>query len=157
MCLDANRDMTHAEMQRKLFDCLSPQVDWAYTEFRLPNGRIADLLMQFEDYKIVIEVKTVLKESLFLNAFHKYSKYCDMLVLASPPQLVHQDLDIFEANWVNPAIIKMGIWWVTWDGITAIRLPAILHKEKTARSKRNARFGSHPAVIGSPACTAGKP
>ena len=57
----------------------------AFQEFALPDRKIADIFASRMSGKIlIVEVKSTLKDYLVLEAYLKYSKYCDAFYVAAP-------------------------------------------------------------------------
>lgn len=157
MCNDAYKDMTHGEMQQMLWRSVAVFADFAATEFKLPNGRIADVIYRVGKTRVIIEVKTFLKESLIYEAVCKYAQHCDYLVMATPPQLLQDDVTRPLSIAVSPLIECVGIWLVTWDGPTEARPARNLREPKRGPVLRPAPVPTPSAAIGSPACTADQP
>lgn len=56
-----------------------------FTEFKLPNGRIADIISYMPNLEIhIIEVKTTLKASMADYTILKYRGYANKLYIAAP-------------------------------------------------------------------------
>lgn len=154
---DAYRDMSHYEMQQMLWRKVASFADYAAIEHKLPNGKIADVFYQVDGIRIIVEVKTILRQSLIEKAWEKYRTQCAYLAIACPPQLVLGEEAPLLASWESELIGRVGIWWVDWCGITEIR-PAYCLDVKTPGRIIHMRRASSPfAVIASPGCTARTP
>lgn len=84
MCLDANRDPTHHELQQLCWNWLIKQNYEPSIEFRLPNRRIADIYCETRHGSVIIECKTFLTPSLADEVWKKYHDYCNYLFIAGP-------------------------------------------------------------------------
>jgi hypothetical protein len=154
---DAYRDMTHYEMQQYIWRRVAPFAEYADIERRIANGRKADVYYQVGRTTVIVEVKTLLKDSLIESAWNKYSGYCDYLAIACPPQLCYQDYPPLLSGWHKECLDRIGIWWVEWHGLTEIRPAARLDVETPGVIKLMSRALSPFAVIASPGCTAPRP
>lgn len=154
---DAYRDMTHQEMQQVIWRKVAGFADYANVEQRLLNGKIADVFYQVGRIQVIVEVKTILKQSLIERTFAKYRGACDYLAIASPPALVRDDRAGRPLDWNDDRIARVGIWWVEWHGITEIRPACRLNVETPGHVVLMSRASSPFAAIGSPACTARRP
>lgn len=75
----------HTYLTGQTFSLLERMFGPTVTEYRLPNGRIADLLtIHNHDTIIITEVKTYATNSLITGAIMKYAPYCDKLFIAAP-------------------------------------------------------------------------
>lgn len=154
---DAYRDMTHSEMQQMIWRKVAAFADYCNVEQRLDNGKIADVFYQVGQVTVIVEVKTLLKESLIENAYHKYADQCNYLAVACPPQMVSHDISEQWSGWRDHRYNSVGIWWVQWQGLTEIR-PACRLRVKTPGLIMLMSPASSPfTVIGSPPCTAEEP
>lgn len=154
---DAYRDMTHYEIQQFIWRKVAKFADYANIEQRLENGRKADVYYQVGRTTVIVEVKHVLKESLFDQAWGKYAAYCDYLVMAGRPQLVtddqYQPLSIPR----RMSLLRIGVWLVDWSGISEVRPACRLQAVTLAHAIRMSPALSPCTVIGSSACTAHTP
>ena len=157
MCLEANNDMSHYEMQQFLWRRVARFADYARTEQRLPNNKKADVLYQVGPTTIIIEVKATLKESLFENAYRKYANYCDYLVIATPPQFASQSRRSPLSITANAALDKIGVWLVDWLEIWEDRPACRLQMQAPAATVRMPPAWSPCTVIASPGCTVPAP
>jgi|1186.fasta_scaffold39441_1 hypothetical protein len=126
MCLEANRDLTHSEMQSVVAAELRKLWEVVETEYRLPNGRIADIFAECNGMALIVEVKTSIKTSIIQEVYRKYSRHCDYLVIASPFQLEDESQIHAGLGWADFELKKIGRWFVSWHEITALRSPALL-------------------------------
>jgi len=154
---DAYRDMSHQEMQQLIWRRVAQFADYANTEQRLSNGKRADVYYQVGQLRVIVEVKTLLKESLIENAWNKYSGYCEYLAIACPPQLCYQDTAPGVSGWHRECLQRVGIWWVEWHGLTQIRPAARLDVKTPGRIMLMSQASSPFTVIASPGCTAPQP
>lgn len=154
---DAYRDMTHSEMQQVIWRSVAKFADYANVEQRLSNGRIADVFYQVGQITVIIEVKTIVRDSLIEAAWRKYNSMCDYLAIASPPQLVHSDRTRLLDQWRDEQVARVGLWWVNWLGITEIRPACRLDTKTPGHAIHMSRASSPFTAIGSPACTADEP
>lgn len=123
MCLEANRDLTHSEMQSVVAAELRKLWDNVETEHRLPDGRIADVYAEYDGTKIIVEVKTSLRPSLIQEVYRKYREHCDYLIIATPFQLLYEDATHASLGWCNFELKKIGRWFVDWHEITSLKQP----------------------------------
>lgn len=157
MSNDLYRDMTHSEIQEMLLRIVSGFADYANIEQRLDNGKKADVFYQCGPTTVIIEVKTLLRESLIESAWRKYRQHCNYLAIACPPQRVYNDRAAPLTGWTNEQINRIGIWNVSWEEIREVRPCCRLDVLTPGRVVHMAPASSPFAVIGSPACTAPKP
>ncbi len=75
----------HTELLTRTHNTLARISAEIRTEFRLPNGRIADIVIRthFDDI-IIVEVKSAFHPSFIEEAIGKYSKYGNYLCIALP-------------------------------------------------------------------------
>lgn len=120
---DAYRELSHDEMQARLYRTWAPIADFIKTEHSLPGGRIADIYMRMCGATIITEVKSELKMSLLDVTIDKYYEHCDFLIYACPPQaqIIVDTAPIL--NWQNIRRSKPGILFVDWQSITWMRQP----------------------------------
>lgn len=154
---DAYRDMSHYDMQQFIWRKVAPFADYANIEQRLPNGKIADVFYQVGQINVIIEVKTLIKDSLIQAAFRKYWDQCHYLAIACPPQLCYQDRAPLLPSWQEARFDKVGLWWVDWRGITEIRPACRLDVKTPGHVVHMSRASSPFAVIASSGCTARGP
>lgn len=154
---DAYRDPSHSEIQQLIWRKVAQFADYAQVEQRLLNNKVADVFYQCGRTTVIVEVKTQLKDSLIETAFEKYGKLCDYLVIASPAQLIRHDKYDPVSGWRAENVKRVGIWWVSWEGITEIRPAHRLDVKTPGLTIRMGPALSPFAVIGSPACTARRP
>jgi len=157
MCDPANLDPTHSEMKQLLWRCLAPWVDDVKLEHRLPNGRIADLFYWYRDITVIIEVKTILRDSLARIALEKYGDHADYLIIACPAQFL-------PADWIEPATAgwpsqneRFGLWFVDWQRVTEIQRAQPLKTRTAEHPPKAARPSPSSTVIGSAPCTVATP
>lgn len=150
---DAYKDPSHAEMQQLIWRRVATFADYANVEHRLSNKKIADVYYQCGATIIIVEVKTILKDTLITDAWRKYHSHCNYLVIACPPQPRHDDCGSLVAGWVNEQLMRVGIWWVDWSGIRECRPACRLDTKMPGRMVRMAPALAPFTVIGSPACT----
>ena len=75
----------HTELEVRVTEFLTKYYSFPTVNFRLPTGRIADLILITPAREVwIIEVKTVLKHSLIIEAAEKYYRYCNRLFVAAP-------------------------------------------------------------------------
>lgn len=113
-------------MQKLLLRTISVKTGFVRSEWKLPNERIADVYYVDKGIVHIIEVKTELKDSLIVEAFSKYSKYCDYLYIAAGRQPYIRELGSLEMLCWKRAIDKVGIMLVQWDSITVLRPASVL-------------------------------
>lgn len=154
---DAYRDMTHTEMAQFIWQKVVKFADYANTEQRLPNGKIADVFYQVGQTEVIVEVKTELKQSLIEAAYRKCSGCCHYLAVACPPQLCGNDSAPLLTSWSSEQIDAVGIWWVEWQGLTQVRPAARLDVKTPGRIVQMSPASSPFTVIGSPPCTVRSP
>jgi DNA repair protein MmcB-like len=154
---DAYRDMSHAEMQQVIWRKVAGFASYANIEHRLSNGKIADVYYQVGEVRVIVEVKTIVRDSLIKAAWKKYHTVCDYLVIASPPQLIHQDEPPRMSGWPNDRVERIGFWWVEWTGITEIRPACRLDVKTPGHEVVMSRASSPFTVIAAPGCTANEP
>src|SRR4051794_17836286 len=105
---DAYRDMSHYEMQQFIWRKVAAFADYANIEQRLSNEKIADVFYQCGMTTVIVEVKTQLKHSLIKNAWNKYSKRCEYLAIACPPQLYYDDDPARTWGWPDECLSCVG-------------------------------------------------
>ena len=154
---DAYRDPSHYEIQQLIWRKVAQFADSAAVEYRLPNGKIADILYRVKATTVIVEVKTIVRQSLIERAWKKYNTQCDYLVIASPPQLVRIDHMSEVASWEDDRIMRIGLWWVDWLGITEIRRANRLGVKTPGQSAVPDRASTPFTVIASPGCTVQRP
>jgi hypothetical protein len=154
---DAYRDMTHYEMQQFVWRKVARFADYANIEQRLSNGKIADVFYQVGRVTVIVEVKALLKQSLIDAAWQKYHDQCHYLAIASPPQLVHSDQAQLIGGWNSERLDRVGLWWVSWEGITEIRPACRLNVKTPGHVVHMSQASSPFTVIASPGCTAHRP
>lgn len=157
MCSPANADPTHSEMKQLLWRRLAPWVDDIKVEHRLPNGRIADIYYWYREITVIIEVKTILRDSLARIALEKYSEHADYLVIACPTQLL-------PADWVEPATAgwpsgseRLGLWFVDWHRIIEVQQAQPLKTITAGHAPSTDRPSPSSTVIGTAPCTVRAP
>ncbi len=151
---DAYRDMSHAEIQQLVWRKVAEFADYATVEQRLQSNKIADVFYQVGRITVIVEVKTILRQSLIDDAWRKYRGACDYLVIASPPRLVVSDQAQLIPSWEDERIARVGIWWVSWQGITEIRPACRLNVRTPGHVVHMSRASSPFTAIGTPPCTA---
>lgn len=129
MCEEANRDMSHYEMQKFVWRRATTFADHAQIEKSLANGRKADVYFEWNGERAIVEVKTQLKDSMIENAWLKYSSQCDYLAIACPPGSYQKDDGGLVEGWKNTKLLKIGVLWVDWEGITVIHPARRLGKQ----------------------------
>lgn len=154
---DAYRDMSHSEMQQLIWRSVAGFADYANVEQRLNNGKIADVLYQVGQITVIVEIKTLVKESLIEAAYNKYADQCNYLAIACPPQLIHNDITPAWSSWRDHRYNSVGLWWVAWTGLTEIRPACRLRVKTPGHVVLMGRASSPFTAIGSPACTADEP
>jgi len=118
------RVLTHSQAVAEIKRLCEPHVRAAYTECKLPHGKIADVLVIAHDLDVIIfEVKTEYRPSLELSAIRKYSHYADWLALVVPGlrrsevMLAPQDVQGYVAT------LGLGLYSVEWARVKCIREP----------------------------------
>lgn len=136
MCEEANLDMSHYEMQQVIWRNAASYADFADIEHRLANGKIADVYYENGETRVIIEVKSSLRDSLIKEVYDKYAEYCDYLVIAMPPH--YPSSPCFEplSIGIGDKYMKVGIWFVDWLGVTVRRYPRLLHNRTAAEPWR---------------------
>ena len=154
---DAYRDMSHSEMQQFIWQKVQAFADYANIEQRLPNNKKADVFYQVGQIRVIVEVKTIVRQSLIEIAWEKYNTQCDYLVIASPAQLIGQDCGPQLSNWRNAQLDRIGLWWVSWLGISEIRPACRLDVKTPGHVIHMSRASSPFTVNATPGCTAPRP
>jgi hypothetical protein len=157
MCVEANLNMTHREMQIEIGRKLFKISDYVHAEYTLANGRRADLYAGVYGTRLIVEIKSELKHSLMEAAIKKYARLCDLLVIATPPALMLEDVDWRSPAWQTGAMQRVGIWQVEWTGVTCVRMPGPIDKAMAELLSVVAPPSTRRTVIGAPACTARRP
>jgi|SRR6185295_10625921 len=124
---DLYRDMTHTEIQQMIWRKVAAFSSFADVEYRLPNGKVADIFYRVGDTRVIVEVKTIIKQSLIESAWTKYTSQCDYLVVAGPEQPILDDKLPPLWGWQSESVRSVGIWWVSWLGVTEFRPARGLH------------------------------
>lgn len=116
------RDLTHHEARDLIPHLWRESTFNAVTEAKLPNGRIADVILNTIEHSIVIiEVKTVLLESLVSQAWDKYGGYCHQLFVAIPNLRIRNLSEIpFLFEWQSERLY-VGLLGVYRDSLAVIR------------------------------------
>lgn len=72
-------------------------------EYRLPSGRIADLICLDHEYNIhICEIKTALSDSIIGAAQMKYQYYCNYLYIGAPiPEIAKILQEMNTLNWAK--------------------------------------------------------
>ncbi len=79
------REITHSQAADMLADEARINGYHAFREFKLPNGKIADVLVRDSRYLIsIFEVKTRFEPRLLDEAEAKYGQWCNRLIFAVP-------------------------------------------------------------------------
>lgn len=103
----------HSELEQTVLTYLWNQNIRTLVNYRLPNGRIADIIYQQQTGEInIVEVKTLLTDSLVQNAITKYQYYCHKLHIAAPQddaeKLIRNDKSAhWPTNLMCPGIIGL--------------------------------------------------
>jgi len=126
---DLYRDMTHREMQQLIWRSVADFADYAAIEYKLQNGKIADIFYTVANTRIIIEVKTIIKQSLIESAWQKYRSQCDYLVIAGPEQPILDDKLHLMWGWHEKSVRDVGIWFVSWLGVTEFRAACRLARD----------------------------
>jgi hypothetical protein len=113
---DESADLIAAEARRNGYQVAR--------EFRLPHGRIADVIVRTPDGLIAIyEVKTVLKDSLIDEAVAKYGQWCNRLYFVVPG-MVWPAHTLHRWEFMNfPSHRAVGLVGVYPDSIAVLREP----------------------------------
>lgn len=86
----------------------------ATLEYRLPNGRIADIISyRHQQLLIIIEVKTTLTPYLVEQSLDKYKEYCDHLIIAAPETEAAQLLKSVNVLDIHNKLWTCGYLWLT--------------------------------------------
>jgi hypothetical protein len=145
--------MTHKEIQDEIKFLLQGVAVNIETEYKLPNGKIADVYCEVEGIQVIVEVKTELKQSLLENILTKYGDQCDILIVATPPTYHHLKENEIPLSWPNEQVERIGIWHIDWLNLIVMRQPQRLERKKTGCLNRGSLSPSLSTVIGPPACT----
>lgn len=113
--------MSHREMIDKIVDTLSPLVAVIRTEYQLPNGKVADVLIDTIGGRIIIEVKPIVTYAYLQAAYGKYASECNGLFLASPREVYHEHEMAGLLGWPQERIKEVGVIAVTWFGLAILR------------------------------------
>lgn len=124
MSTDLYRDPSHSEMISLLVSHYKELGLTTYTEYRLPNRKRADILVEESDGVAIIEVKDAVYWHHIESAIKKYRAHANRLYIAAPFTRLWNPCDT--TNWDFPAteIMKVGVLTVGWAGIVAAR-PAL--------------------------------
>lgn len=116
------RDLTHHEARDLIPHLWRESTFGAITEATLPNGKIADVILNTIEHSIVIvEVKAVLLDSLVSQAWEKYGGYCHQLYVAIPNLRVNNLAEIpFLLEWQSDRLY-VGLLGVYRDALAVIR------------------------------------
>jgi DNA repair protein MmcB-like len=122
------RDITHDEAADLIASAARNRGSFASREFRLPSGRIADVLIQSPDGNIdIVEVKETIIDSLIAVAYGKYWHWCSRLWVASPHPFLHGAIEPpWPIQWPQ-AHDSVGLLHVQWERITQDRIAAHHH------------------------------
>lgn len=121
MCNPANIELSHSEICERLVKQAQNFADKVEREYRLPNKKIADLYFQYSRMSVIVEVKTIIKESYIIETYEKYHEHCHFLYVAAPPQKVFDVRKGFFSILPARPQDKIGIWFVDWLGVTWYR------------------------------------
>lgn len=119
-------DPTHNEMKSLIKMHLSGLTACIKLEEKLPNGRIADVVIDTIGGRIIVEVKPFVKYAYLASAYGKYYGQANAVYLASPmPRYIDEKVSDL-LGWSSAAVATVGILCVGWDGLTIVR-PATYH------------------------------
>lgn len=116
------RDISHAEACEMVARFAERSGHVAWREVRLPNRRIADVLIQTGSGNLeIVEVKLEWKDSLASEAHSKYWHYCHRLWIAVPGlEIVPGEVGPWPNRWRSNSD-KLGIIGVNRDCIRWLR------------------------------------
>lgn len=119
------RDLGHDEAADLIKTMYLESPHNAWREFLLPNRRVADVLFINDRALItIVEVKTVLKQSLVSDAWEKYHMYCNHLYVAIPNLQIKTLAEVpFILEW-SEENRRVGILAVYRDSLAVVR-PAL--------------------------------
>jgi len=117
----------HTELVHQLHSWLRDRALFARCEYRLPHGRIADIIAIENNGELsIFEVKTTVKDSLLASAYEKYSPYCHRLYIAAPDLQPHHTIDHNPYTIFPPKDRQTG-WILLSDNSTALIKAASYH------------------------------
>lgn len=129
------RDLSHHEARDLVAHIWPGTVKRAIVESRLPNGKIADVILWLPDNTVIIvEAKTVLRDSLVAIAWEKYGIWCNQLYVGVPDLKIGNLADVpYLLEWTDETH-KVGILGIYRDSMAVIR-PA-KNRPMTAENRR---------------------
>ena len=157
MCNPANLDMTHNEMRQLIWRRVAEFADFAHVERVLENRNRADVYYGYKGVRIIVEIKTTLRQKWLEDAYKKYHTQCDYLILATPDRYMQLDIEDGCYHWRDRKADAVGIWTVTWLGIEERHPASAMPQKRAADGAPVLRPLPSLAVIGSPACAAKTP
>jgi hypothetical protein len=91
----------HTALEHRVIEWCILQNATPLINFRLPTGRIPDLIYIDRNKAItIIEVKTCLTDCLLQTTLDKYRRYCDFLWIAAPTNEMHRTItDLSTYQW----------------------------------------------------------
>lgn len=104
----------HTELTLQLHRWLRDRTLFARCEYRLPAGRIADIISIDQNGEISIyEIKTQFKDSLIMVAMNKYQAFCNRLWIVAPDiptNYINQRdfLTVWPSRDQQPGLIQLG-------------------------------------------------
>lgn len=124
------RTVMHTRLVDAVYSNVIRWVEHPRREWKLPNGKIADILFDYLGYEIIIEIKSVLKQSVINDAISKYWSQCDLLIIAAPTGQFPKSPDRSELLWGDGMADKIGHLEIADSGLRLTRPPSLLRPEK---------------------------
>lgn len=114
----------HTELEHRVIEFLRLQYMDPIINFRLPTGRIADLILITPTREIlIVEVKTSLRHSLITEACKKYRAYCNHLLVAAPEHEFNNLLPTEPATYWADNERHIGLLGIASRSVRVIRAP----------------------------------
>jgi hypothetical protein len=126
MSAAAEYSITHSGMQELIALSLKGTGYETSIEHALPNGRRADIYARKQSHVLIIEIKTLFRNSLLAEAYGKYHEHCDYLVYASPETDMADYRPPSVLIWSDAKLDRIGLWRMRDGRITVRRNPTRL-------------------------------
>jgi hypothetical protein len=121
------RILAHQLLVELVWANVSQWAENAERERTLPNGKIADIYFEEMGYRVIIEVKTQLKQSIVDDVIRKYWSACDFLIIAAPEDQFPKPTVLDALLWETQLDKRIGHLRIGANGVRLTRPPQMLH------------------------------